>query len=342
MHLVAVLALDGAVAFDLTIPCEVFGRASAPGLARPYEVRVCGPSAAVRTGHFDLGVPFGIAAIAEADTVVVPGVEDVGAPVPSAVLHALREASLRGARVASICTGAFVLAAAGLLDGRRCTTHWKAAGALAARYPAARVDPDVLFVDDGEVLTSAGAAAGLDLCFYMLRRDLGAAVAAEAARAAVMPPEREGGQSQFILRPPPAAGDGLAPLLAWLARNLDRPISLAAMADEAGTSPRSLTRRFRRETGTTPLQWLLTARIRHAQALLERTALPVERVATDSGFDTASTFRDRFMRVVGVSPTAYRRAFGGAGRNGADARGLRAAPGHTRHGPWPNDFGQVR
>jgi transcriptional regulator GlxA family with amidase domain len=202
-----------------------------------------------------------------------------------------------------------VLAASGLLDGLRATTHWLAARELAARYPRVHVDANVLFVDNGQILTSAGAAAGLDLCLHILRRDLGAAAAADAARLAVMPLEREGGQAQFITHAPPSSGTSLEPLLTWLIENLHRPVDLAEMARQAATSSRTLSRRFREQTGMTPLQWLLTVRVRRAQSLLERTDLNIEQVATEVGFATATNFRDRFSRTVGLSPTAYRKTF---------------------------------
>jgi len=311
MHVVAVLALHGVVPFDLAIPCEVFGRAFRPGANAAYEVRVCGEAGTVRSGHFDLRAPWRLDSLADATTVIVPGIADVSVPVPDGVIAALRTAAERGARIASICSGAFVLAAAGLLDGLRATTHWRAAPALAARYPRVRVDANVLFVDHGRILTSAGAAAGLDLCLHMLRQDHGAAAAAEAARLAVVPLERHGGQAQFITHPPPSSSASLAPLLQWLQENLHRPVSLEEMACQAAASPRTFSRRFRQQTGTTPVQWLLTARVRRAQSLLETTDLAIERVATQSGFESAPTFRDRFHRTVGLSPSAYRKAFGG-------------------------------
>lgn len=310
MHVVAALALHGVVPFDLAIPCEVFGRAVAPGDEAPYEVRVCGAARIVRSGRFDLRVPTGLDGLADADTVIVPGTEDIAAPVPAAVIAALQAAAGRGARIASICSGAFVLAASGLLDGLRATTHWLAARELAARYPRVRVDANVLFVDNGQILTSAGAAAGLDLCLHLVRRDLGAAAAADAARLAVMPLERAGGQAQFITHAPPSSAASLEPLLTWLAENVHRPLCLDEMARQAATSSRTLSRRFREQTGTTPLQWLRTARVRRAQSLLETTDLNIEQVATEAGFATATTFRDRFFRTVGLSPTAYRKAFG--------------------------------
>jgi transcriptional regulator GlxA family with amidase domain len=310
MHVVAALALHGVVPFDLAIPCDVFGRAAAPGTEAPYQVRVCGEAPVVRSGCFDLRVRSGLDGLADADTVMVPGIEDITAVVPATVIAALRAAADRGARIASICSGAFVLGAAGLLDGLRATTHWLAAPELAARYPRVRVDASVLFVDNGTILTSAGAAAGLDLCLHLVRRDRGAAAAADAARLAVMPLEREGGQAQFITHAPPSSGASLEPLLTWLAENVHRPVDLDEMARQAATSSRTLSRRFREQTGTTPLQWLQTARVRRAQSLLETTDLSIEQVATEAGFATATTFRDRFFRTVGLSPTAYRKAFG--------------------------------
>jgi transcriptional regulator GlxA family with amidase domain len=206
-----------------------------------------------------------------------------------------------------------VFAATGLLDGRRATTHWVAAALLAERHPEVTVDPDVLYVDEGQFLTSAGAAAALDLCLHMIRKDHGSAVAADAARLSVMPLEREGGQAQFIVhsRPPAPAGTTLEPLLHWLEENADRDLTLDDIAARAGTSARTLNRRFREQTGTTPLQWLHRARIRRAQYLLETTSHPVERIATQTGFGSPTAFRDRFKRVVGTSPYAYRRTFRG-------------------------------
>lgn len=314
MRTVTVLALDGVFPYELGMPAMVFGPIEAAGVAKPYAVRVCGPRRRVRAGGVDVCLRHGLdalAALGPADTVVVPGLADVDAPAPAAVCRALRRAAADGATVASICTGAFVLAAAGLLDGRRATTHWLAARLLATRYPAVTVDPDVLYVDEGPVLTSAGAAAGLDLCLHLVRRHYGAAAAARAARLVVAPLAREGGQAQFIVQEDPASDLALEPLLAWLGANLHRPLDLGQIARRAGMSTRSLVRHFRAQTGTTPLQWLLTARVRRAQALLETTALPVEEVARRAGFASAPTFRARFARVVGTGPAAYRRAFAG-------------------------------
>jgi transcriptional regulator GlxA family with amidase domain len=309
-HVVAVVAMDGVVPFDLATPCEVFGRAFLPGGAPAYAVKVCGVSPSVEAELFRLRAPLGLAHLSRAQTVVVPGVSDLDAPVSRALVLALRAAAARGARVASICTGAFVLAAAGLLDGRRATTHWLAAAELARRHPAVEVDAQVLYVDGGQVLTSAGAAAGLDLCLHLVRRDFGATVAAATARASVMPLEREGGQAQFIVHPPASLeGASLEPLLRWAQRNLTLPLGLEALARKAAMSPRTFSRRFLAQVGTTPAQWVLQQRVRRAQQLLETGSLSVEQVAEQAGFGSTAAFRERFVRVVGTSPRAYRRSW---------------------------------
>lgn len=310
MHTVAVVAMHGVIPFDLSTPCEVFGRVRVPGLRDAYQLRVCGEARDIKAGAFDLRVQWGLDQLAGAQTVIVPGVAHPLMPIADEVLEALRAAAAAGARIASICTGAFVLAAAGLLDGLRATTHWLAAAELARCYPRVRVDPNVLFVDNGQILTSAGAAAGLDLCLHLVRRDHGAAVAADTARLSVMPLEREGGQAQFIVYEPPASETTLEPLLRWLDEHLHRALTLAEIAQQAALSTRTLNRRFREQTGTTPLQWLLAARVRRAQRLLETTTLSIEQVTSAAGFASVSTFRDRFNRLVGTSPHAYRRAFG--------------------------------
>jgi transcriptional regulator GlxA family with amidase domain len=311
MHTVAVLALDGVIGFDLTTPLEVFGRTRLPDGRTPYRLRVCAPAGEISAGAFTLRAPWGLSALAEADTIIVPGIADPTAPMPEEALEALRRAASAGTRIASICAGAFVLAAAGLLDGRRATTHWVAAALLAARHPEVEVDPDVLYVDNGQILTSAGAAAGLDLCLHMIRRDHGSAVAADAARLSVMALEREGGQAQFIVheQPPAPRGTLLEPVLRWMEDNCGRDLTLNEIAVHAGMSTRTLNRRFREQTGTTPLQWLHRTRIRQAQHLLETTSHPVDRIATQVGFGSPTAFRDRFKRVAGTSPNAYRRAF---------------------------------
>ncbi|GGY86167.1 GlxA family transcriptional regulator [Streptomyces avidinii] len=311
MHTVAVIALDGVIPFDLSTPIEVFSRTRLPDGRAAYRVRVCAASAEVDAGAFTLRAPWPLAALAEADTIMVPGTADPTAPVPEEVLDALREAAGRGTRIASICVGAFVLAATGLLDGLRATTHWSAADLLAALHPAVEVDPGVLYVDNGHLLTSAGAAAGLDLCLHMIRRDLGSAVAADAARLSVMPLERDGGQAQFIVhdQPPAPRGSVLEPLMRWMEDNARRELTLDELARQSGMSIRTLNRRFREQTGTSPLQWLHRARIRQAQHLLETTAHPVERIAAQVGFGSPTAFRERFKRLTGTSPHAYRRTF---------------------------------
>ncbi|MBO0850627.1 MAG: helix-turn-helix domain-containing protein [Pseudonocardia sp.] len=312
MHTVAVLALDHVIPFDLATPIEVFTRTRLPDGREPYRVLICGATPTVRAGGFTLDPPHGLDALAEADTIVLPGCAHP-APVPEKVLDALRQAAARGARLASICSGAFVLAATGLLDGLRATTHWRAAGTLAALHPAIEVDPGVLYVDNGQFLTSAGAAAGLDLCLHMIRRDHGSAVAADAARLSVMPLEREGGQAQFIVhdQPPMPRGSALEPVLRWMRDNAARDLTLAQIADRAGMSPRTLNRCFREQTGSTPLRWLHLARIRQAQHLLETTDHAIDRIAGEVGFGSPTAFRDRFKRVVGTNPRGYRAAFRG-------------------------------
>ncbi len=305
-----VVAFDHVVVGDLSTPCEIFGRARDAAGRPAYEVRVASVARRVRSHHVDLHVPHRLAALAEAQTIIVPGIDPLDAPLPAAVVRALRRAAERGARIASICSGAFVLAATGLLDGQRATTHWAAAGELARRHPRITVDPAVLYVDNGRILTSAGAAAGLDLCLHLVRRDLGAELAAGVARAAVMPLERAGGQAQFIEHAAPTEEDAsLGPLLAWLDAHLDEDLSLARVAQQAHASERTLSRRFLEQVGCSPGAWIRRARVRRAQRLLETTELSVERVADEVGFGAAALLREHFHKVVGTSPAAYRHAF---------------------------------
>jgi transcriptional regulator GlxA family with amidase domain len=312
MHVVAILAFDGVVPFDLATPCEVFGRVSLADGRPGYEVRVCGVTPEVNAGPFALRTRYGLRAVANADTVIIPGTSDLSAKVPESLLKAISHAAAAGARVASICSGAVLLAATGLLDGKRATTHWLAAAELARRHPAVEVDPNVLYVDEGQFLTSAGAAAGLDLCLHMVRLDYGAAVAADTARLSVMPLERDGGQAQFIVHAPPAPeGLSLDPTLRWIEKNLSKSLTLSVIARKAALSVRTLSRRFREQTGVTPLQWLLRARVYRAQALLETTRLSVEVITSKVGFGSPSALREQFQRLIGTSPQAYRRAFVG-------------------------------
>ncbi|MFE2021558.1 GlxA family transcriptional regulator [Streptomyces sp. NPDC059499] len=311
MHTVAVLALDQVIPFDLSTPIEVFTRTRLPDGHPGYRIRVCAEQPETDAGAFTLRAPWGLEGLKGADTIIVPGTARPTVPPTPAVRDALRAAAQDGTRIASICSGTFPLAATGLLDGLRATTHWIAAELLAASYPDIEVDPDVLYVDNGQILTSAGAAAGLDLCLHMIRKDYGSAVAADAARLSVMPLEREGGQAQFIVHDyaPTPRGSTLEPLLAWLQDNLGTELTLADMAAHAGVSTRTLIRRFREQTGTTPLQWLHRARIRQAQHLLESTQHTVERIGAQVGFGSPTAFRDRFKKSTGVSPHSYRRAF---------------------------------
>ena len=316
MHSVAILALEDVVPFDLAAPLQVFDWARLPDGRRPYRVRVCAESPEVRGDGLALRVDRGLEALEDADTVIVPGCAPGSGPTSEPVLAALRRAAEAGTRIASVCVGAFVLAEAGLLDGLRATTHWVAADQLAQRYPHVTVEPDVLYVDNGQILTSAGAAAALDMCLHMIRRDLGSAVAADAARMCVMPLEREGGQAQFIVheQPPVPRGSTLEPILEWIEDNLAGEITLGAMAARSGMSERTFSRRFREQTGTTPLQWLLRARVRRAQYLLENSDRPIERIAQQAGFGSPTAFRERFRRVVGTTPQSYRSAFHGKAR----------------------------
>ncbi|MFJ7265128.1 GlxA family transcriptional regulator [Streptomyces sp. NPDC099050] len=291
---------------------KVFTRTRLPDGRPGYQIRVCAEQPEVDAGSFALRAPWGLEGLQGADTIIVPGTDVPTAPLPAAVRAALLSAAAQGTRIASICSGTFPLAATGLLNGLRATTHWMEAGLLAATHPPdIEVDPDVLYVDNGRILTSAGAAAGLDLCLHMIRKDYGSAVAADAARLSVMPLEREGGQAQFIVHDhaPAPRGSVLEPVLSWLQENLARDLTLADIAARAGTSTRTLIRRFREQTGTTPLQWLHRARIRQAQHLLETTRHSVERIGAQVGFGSPTAFRDRFKRTTGVSPHAYRRAF---------------------------------
>jgi transcriptional regulator GlxA family with amidase domain len=309
MYRVVALALPNVVAFDLSVPAQVFGRYEGP-----YSFEACAerPGRVPTTTGFSVHVDRGLEALAEADTVIVPGFDPPAWELPGVVLAALRSAHARGARVGSICTGAFALAEAGLLDGRRATTHWAYAARLARMYPAVELDPEVLYVDEGDVVTSAGVAAGIDLCLHLVRRDAGAEAANAIARQIVVAPHRDGGQAQFVDAPLPAADErGLAPTRAWALDRLREPLTVAAMARHAGCSERTFARRFRSETGTTPLQWLLRERVLHARRLLEATDLPVEDVAREAGFGTAASLRTHFRRSTATSPMAYRRTFRG-------------------------------
>lgn len=277
-----------------------------------YDVVLCArrPGPVATSGGFDVVAPYGLEALATADTVVVPAFRPHDRELDADVLDALRAAHRRGARIASICTGAFALAQAGLLDGRRATTHWGHAAQLAATYPDVEVDPDVLFVDEGDVVTGAGIAAGIDVCLHLIRVDHGAAVANRVARLVVAAPHRDGGQAQFIPRdeePPRQAG--LAATRAWALTRLGTPLTVAELARHAHTSERTFARAFVAETGESPLRWLNAARIHRARELLETTEWGADRVAAECGLGTAANLRLHFRRAVGVSPSEYRRTF---------------------------------
>jgi transcriptional regulator GlxA family with amidase domain len=301
-----------------------------------YALEVCGatPGEVPTTTAFSLRVAHGLEALERVDTVVVPGYDArTGGGATPEVVGALRAAGARGARVVSICTGAFALAAAGLLDGRRATTHWQHAASLARRFPAVEVDPDVLWVDEGAVCTSAGVAAGIDLCLHLVRRDHGTAAANQVARRMVVAPVREGGQAQFVPRPLPEAGDGsLAATRAWMLERLAEPLTVAACARHAGWSERSFARRFAAETGTSPLRWLHAQRVLEAQHLLEATRLPVDEVARRCGFGTAGTLRSHFRRATATTPTAHRRAWLRPEATGVRTQGTAVDPRSTA---WP-------
>jgi transcriptional regulator GlxA family with amidase domain len=318
LHVVAAVLPSVALGpLELAAAVEMFGGDPRDVGGPFYELRLCGAVGrrAEAFGGFSIEVPYDLSGVAGADTVIVMPFEtwDLrGAPAPPAVLEAIVRAHAGGARVASFCTGAFVLAAAGLLDGRPATTHWDSAERLAREYPSVRVDPRVLYVDDGDVLTSAGAAASIDLSLHIVRRDHGAEVANAMARRAVVPPHRDGGQAQYVEMPvPEPVADAFNATLRWATLHLDEPISVAELAAQAHMSPRTFARRFRATTGVTPHQWLLRQRVLHAQTLLETTDEPVEHVAHASGFGAASALRVHFQRALGTSPQAYRRTFRG-------------------------------
>ncbi|MFE4616087.1 helix-turn-helix domain-containing protein [Streptomyces sp. NPDC056747] len=319
--------------YEISLASAVFGIPQ-PDLADSwYELRLCGDlTAAPPQGPLSLRVTHGLDGLVGADTVIVPSVPeavvDDGEEVPAELVAALRAAADSGARMVSLCTGAFALAAAGLLDGRRATAHWQHTARLAARYPEVIVDDSVLYTDEGSVLTSAGATAALDLCLHLVRKDLGAAVAGQLARRLVVPAHRTGGQAQFIEAPlPPSDDDSLGPVLQWATEHLAEPLTVEDLARRARLSPRTFHRRLQETCGTTPLQWLLQQRVARAQTLLESTDLPVEQIGDRSGLGTAANLRRHFTRTVGVSPSDYRRAFRPSSGGSGTGTGTRAGAG---------------
>jgi AraC family transcriptional activator FtrA len=313
-HRVVAVVQPGNHPFELAVACEVFGL-ERPELGVPwYEFVVCAEEPRVDLGAFVVETRHRLDAIATADTVIIPAqLPDL--PPSRALVAALRAAHDRGARLVSFCSGAFALAEAGVLDGRPATTHWMYAARLATQFPAIEVIPDVLYVEAGSVLTSAGTAGAIDLSLHIVRGDYGSAIANAVARRMVVPPHRDGGQAQFVDQPVPDTGDAntLGPTLDWIVKNLSEPLTVEHMAAHAMMSCRTFMRRFRAATGTTPLRWLLHQRVAHARHLLETTDVPIDRVAQACGFGTAANLRVHFLRTVGTPPTSYRRTFARAG-----------------------------
>lgn len=328
---VGILVQDGLSPFEFGVACEVFGYDRSDLGVPWYETSIVAPEPGlVRTQlGFSIEAPRGLEALADADTVIVPPV--TAGPFPGAAdggrygiagfdgrcFAALRDAHSRGTRIASLCTGAFVLAHAGLLDGRRATTHWTSASELAARFPRVTVDAKVLYIDEDDVLTSAGSAASIDLCLHIVRKDFGSDVANAVARTLVVPPHRDGGQAQFVETPlpPHAGGDLLVETLDWAQEHLGEPLCVELLAERAAMSPRTFARRFRSVTGTTPHRWVSRQRVRLAQRILETTDLPIEHVATMCGMGSAANLRQHFDAEVGVPPAAYRRSFSTGSRS---------------------------
>lgn len=312
-HVVAVAVTDAIPVFEFAVPCEVFGVDRGDLVDPWYELRLCAaePGPLRTTMGLRVDTPYGLDDLLAADTVLVPAcTRAVQLRPPEPLLDALRRAHAAGIRIASICSGAYLLAAAGLLDGRRATTHWMNAVDFAHRFPTVRVDPSVLYIDEGDLLTSAGTGSAIDLCLHLVRLDHGAAVANEVARRMVVPPHRDGGQAQFA-RPVARrqTRSDLAPVLEWARHRLDQPLTVADLARRAHMSPRTFARRFREGLGTSPLRWLIEQRVRMAQELLETTDEPIEHIAGRAGFGTAVSMRQHFHRVAGVSPQTYRHVF---------------------------------
>ena len=309
---VVALAYDRLCTFEFGIVVEVFALPRPELSVEWYKFSVCslepGPIRAM--GGLTVQSRAGLHALRQAGTIVIPGWRDTDEPPPQALTRELRMAYARGARLVSICSGVFVLAAAGLLDGKRVTTHWRYADLLTSRFPNIHVEPDVLYMDEGNILTSAGSAAGIDLCLHIVRRDYGADIANVVARRLVVPPHREGGQAQFVLHPiRTESSGGLAPVLEWAHKHLDQPLTVDELAQKAFMSTRTFARRFREETGTTPHQWLTHQRLLNAQRLLETTSDSIDEIAQAVGFGTAATLRQHFARIRSTTPAAYRRSF---------------------------------
>ena len=311
MHRVVALVRANQSTFELACPAHVFG-IKLPGTASQYRFSVCTEtpgSVPTNAGH-DMHVTSGLDALGQADTIVIPGWLPVDEPPTAAIIEALQQAQAHGTRIVSICSGAFALAYAGLLDGRKATTHWALTDDFAQRFPEVHVNPDVLYVYEDDIASSAGAGAGIDLCIHLIRSDHGARYAADVARRMVMPPHREGGQLQYSAPAHPThIDDTLAPLLEWITENLSEPLAIDRIAAQGGVSTRTLARRFSDQLGTSPGQWVLAQRISAAQDLLESTELPLDAVARRTGLSSATNLRRRFLNALGTTPGAYRRTF---------------------------------
>jgi len=307
-HHIAILAYDGVVPFDLTMALETFTRVRNCSGEPAYAIRVCTDGPAIDAGFFHLESHWRLEDAASADTVIVPGLQDPKR-MPSTICHIVAEAARRGARIVSICSGSFVLAAAGILSGRRATTHWAGAADLSTNYPDVVVLPNVLYVEDGNIFTSGGATAGIDLCLHLIRCDQGSAAAAEAARLALVPLVRDGGQAQFVKPPTCSLHGSLGSLVEWAQGQRTGSLGIDSLARRAGVSTRTLTRRFQEQMGTSPQKFLTSLSIERAKVLLESTKAPVDLIAEQCGFNSTITFRAAFSRLVGIAPSRYRKAF---------------------------------
>jgi AraC family transcriptional activator FtrA len=309
---VAALVCDGLCTFEFGIVVEIFALPRPELQVKWYDFKICSPDRGPlrATGGIRVAAQRGLRVLQQAGTIIIPGWSGTDQLPSERLLNALRSAHARGARLVSICSGAFVLAAAGLLDGKRATTHWRYAEKLASRFPKICVDPGVLYVDEGSILTSAGSAAGIDLCLHLVRRDYGAEIANRVARRLVMPPHRDGGQAQYVQEPISSRGSGgLAPVMAWAQSNLRKALRVEELARRAAMSPRTFARKFRQQTGTTPHQWLVYQRLLAAQRRLEGSDDGIDQIAEAVGLQTAATLRLHFSRALGTTPTAYRRRF---------------------------------
>ncbi|GAA1574412.1 MULTISPECIES: GlxA family transcriptional regulator [Kribbella] len=313
---IAVVLMEDVALFEFGVLAEVFGLDRTDDGVPPFDFKVCSttPGVPMETStHSQVIAPYGLEELEDADLIGVPATTWRHA-YDERILAALRKAEARGAILLTVCSGAFVLGAAGLLDGRPCTTHWRYIDKFMDQFPTAKIDPDVLFVDDGNIITSAGTAAGIDACLHLVRRELGSAVATRIARRMVVPPQRDGGQRQYVEVPvPECSAESLQPVLNWMIDNLAVEHTVPALARRAQMSERTFARRFVAETGTTPLKWVTTQRVLRARTLLEQTRMGIEQIATESGFGTAALLRHHFRRVVGVPPQDYRRTFQTAG-----------------------------